>query len=324
MPSSAGSVVPVGSTSRIASSRPCCITAVTTTPRHSTNARNGTLAAPAIPVSVLRRRLRPRTPSTTAPASAAQAGDSPRSDVPANPASVEPEYDEHEYRHVGRWRRLGGFVRVRELAPEEQPKQEVFGRDRQEPWRRHDGAEVREGEAGGAEGQQVGQVRHRQQQRRGVGQVRGGVGVRPRRDAQRSRRRQHHRRQQHDGRVQAQDRRRGGRDDEHRAEQPAGLTPAAAGHRHARGVKEALVVAELRQHQDRGQEADDGQQSLHLGQRVVGRDHARGDQQACGGHRGDGFRPSAGAEHRERQHHGQRGERERQLHGSARCHSVGR
>src|SRR5882762_384215 len=87
-PNSANSPVPVGSTSRMAPSRPLSITAATTTPRHNTNARNGTSSAFAIPATVLRPRARPCTPSTTAPASAANAGDNPNSEVTANPTSV--------------------------------------------------------------------------------------------------------------------------------------------------------------------------------------------------------------------------------------------
>ena len=64
------------------------MTAATTTPRHNTNARNGTSSASAIPDTVLRPRARPCTPSTTAPANAAHAGDNPNNEVTANPRSV--------------------------------------------------------------------------------------------------------------------------------------------------------------------------------------------------------------------------------------------
>src|SRR5258705_221548 len=88
IPSSAGNVSPSGSTSRMAPSRPLSMTAATPTPRHNTNARNGTSSAPAIPDTVLRPRARPCTPSTTAPANAAHAGDNPKNEVTANPRSV--------------------------------------------------------------------------------------------------------------------------------------------------------------------------------------------------------------------------------------------
>src|SRR5947208_643354 len=88
IPSSAGSVSPAGSTSRIAPSRPLVITAATTTPRHNTNARNGTSSASAMPETVVRPRANPCTPSTTAPANAAHAGDNPNADATANPTSV--------------------------------------------------------------------------------------------------------------------------------------------------------------------------------------------------------------------------------------------
>ena len=104
MPSSASSVVPVGQhvAHRVVEAvlhhrrRP---------PRRGTARTPGTArsARRAIPVDACCvRRPRLRTPSTTAPASAAQAGDSPSSDVTANPASVSAEHDEHEHRHVGR------------------------------------------------------------------------------------------------------------------------------------------------------------------------------------------------------------------------------
>src|SRR5689334_4246328 len=67
---------------------PLAITAATTTPRHSTNARNGTSSASAIVETVVRPRANPCTPSTTAPASAAHAGDNPNTEVTANPISV--------------------------------------------------------------------------------------------------------------------------------------------------------------------------------------------------------------------------------------------
>ena len=88
MPSSAGSVSPVGSTSRIAASRPWSMSPSTTTPRHRTNTRNGTSAAAAMPAMDVSRRASARTPSTTAPASAAQAGEKPSIDVTANPIRV--------------------------------------------------------------------------------------------------------------------------------------------------------------------------------------------------------------------------------------------
>ncbi len=74
----------------MAGSSPLRITASTTTPRHSTNARNGTSTALAIAVTVVRPVLSARAPSTSAPASAAHAGDSPNREVTAKPASVRP------------------------------------------------------------------------------------------------------------------------------------------------------------------------------------------------------------------------------------------
>src|SRR6202171_5796746 len=88
MPNSASRPVPRGSTSRIAPSRPFSMTAGTTTPRHNTNSRNGASSAAASRRGLVSLRTSARAPSTTAPASAAHAGDRPSSDVAANPTSV--------------------------------------------------------------------------------------------------------------------------------------------------------------------------------------------------------------------------------------------
>src|SRR6185312_2614471 len=79
---------PAGSRSLVALSNPLTITARTTTPSASTNARNGTLTARHIRPSVLRRRVRPCTASIAAPANATHAGAMPTSDVTPNPTSV--------------------------------------------------------------------------------------------------------------------------------------------------------------------------------------------------------------------------------------------
>src|SRR4051812_7519942 len=88
MPSSASNVSPLGSTPCIADSRPCSMSPSTTTPRHNTNTRNGTSAAEAIRLKDVSRRASARTPRTTAPASAAHAGEKPSSDATANPTNV--------------------------------------------------------------------------------------------------------------------------------------------------------------------------------------------------------------------------------------------
>src|ERR1700682_3928479 len=87
-PNSASRPVPLGSTSRIAPWRPFSSTAGTTTPRHNTNSRNGASSAAASRRGLVSLRASARAPSTTAPASAANAGDRPSSDVAANPTSV--------------------------------------------------------------------------------------------------------------------------------------------------------------------------------------------------------------------------------------------
>ena len=79
-------------------------------------------------------------------------------------------------------------------------------------------------------------------------------------------RREHHGRQQHDRRIQAQDRRGRRRDDEHHRQQTLGAACTDPCHRHPGGVKQALVIAQSRQHQDCGEKADDRKQPVHLGE----------------------------------------------------------
>src|SRR3982074_735545 len=87
-PTSASRPVQLGNTLRMAPSRPLSMTAATTTARHNTNARNGASSAAASRRALVSLRASPRTPSTTAPAIAAHAGDRLSSDVAANPTSV--------------------------------------------------------------------------------------------------------------------------------------------------------------------------------------------------------------------------------------------
>src|SRR5579884_4243012 len=88
MPSSAKSPQPAGINARMRVARPLTMTACTTTPSASTNTKNGTLTARAISTTEVRRWLRLRTASAEAPASAAQAGDTPAASAIANPANV--------------------------------------------------------------------------------------------------------------------------------------------------------------------------------------------------------------------------------------------
>jgi len=95
---------------------------------------------------------------------------------------------------------------------------------------------------GRVKGQQVGQIRHRQEQRGAVGQVSGRIGVWPHRGAQAANGGQHHGGQQHHGGVKAQHRRDDGGDDE-RPPQQAARPDAPARERRARRLEQALVVA---------------------------------------------------------------------------------
>jgi len=90
MASNEGRPEPDGSTLDIAVSIPLSMTACTTTPSARTNTKNETLAERAISTTEVCPRLRLRTASTEAPASATHAGATPTDWATANPASVSP------------------------------------------------------------------------------------------------------------------------------------------------------------------------------------------------------------------------------------------
>ena len=122
----------------------------------------------------------------------------------------------------------------------------------------------------------------------------------------------------------AQHGRRHGTDDEHLGQQPPGVTVGRPRHGRARRAEQALVVAQLRQHEHGREKPDHREQLLDLVGRIAQRDHIDCDQERGRRNRGDGLRPAPRLDHREGQHDGKRHQRERQLHGSARCQSVGR
>ena len=301
------------------------MTAATTTPRHSTNARNGTSSASAMPATVFRRRARRAHAEHDRAGQRGPCGRQSEQRRDGEPDQRQCQHDEHEYRHLhivgGRSSCCGSTARSRAKSQRSNTNSTPTAASHGSvitavKWTKR--------QPRCAERQQVGQVGHRKQQRGTVGEVRGGVGVRPGRDPQRAGGREHHRGQQHHGRIQAQDRRGGRRDHEHRCKQALLVARARPGHGRASGAEQALVVAQPGQHEHRGEEPDDRQQPAHLGGGLVPGDHAECDQQAGRGHRGDGLGPAARADHRESEHHGQRDQRQRQLHGSQRCHSVGR
>ena len=142
--------------------------------------------------------------------------------------------------------------------------------------------EPRERQIGDVKGQQVGQIRHRKQQRGGVGQVGGGVAVRPHRGPQPTHGDQHHRGQQHHRGVQAECGGDDGGDGEHLPQQA--VRPGAhPSHRRARGLEQALVVAQLGQHQHRAQKRHHRRQPGNLRPRLMDRDRADRDQYAAAG-----------------------------------------
>lgn len=171
---------------------------------------------------------------------------------------------------------------------------------------------MQERQARRRERQQVGQVGHRQQQRSAVGQVGGGVRMWSGRYRQRTCGREDDRCQQHDRRIKAQDRGGCRRDDEHHGQQVFGVARAEPRHRDARSAEQAFVVAQLREHQDRGKETDDGQQPVHFGQRLRHRDDAGDDQRGGRRYRDDGLGPAVRAHYGEQQYDDQRDERQAQ------------
>ena len=189
-------------------------------------------------------------------------GRQPSSDVTANPASVRASTTSTNT-GTGTVSVAGVGSRPTARSRAKKPtQQQEFDGDRGQPRRRHHRGEVEKREPRGGERQQVGQVGHRKQQRGGVGQVRGGIRVRagPAPTARASSRAPpgSAARRSHPGSIPPW--------------WPAPMTntccqQASRGcpigrprHRRARRAEQALVVAQLRQHEHRGEEADDGQQ----------------------------------------------------------------
>ena len=120
---------------------------------------------------------------------------------------------------------------------------------------RHERGEARERQPAGVEGQQVGEVGDRQQQRGRVGQVRARIDVRLGTRAHPRRRGEDDRRKQHDGRVEAEHRgdRRGDREDE--GQQPSRASPRATSHDRPHGLEQPLAPAAIGDQKQRREEA---------------------------------------------------------------------
>ena len=193
-------------------------------------------------------------------------------------------YRQREHRDLRRAGVLDGLATSRQVGGEKPPEDDVLGADDRQPGQRHQPGEPAERQPAGRERQQVRQVRHREQQRPGVRQVRAGVQVRPGPHLQPGRGREHHRGEQHHRGVQAQH---GGghrRHREHQDEQPLRPPGRRAGQPCAAGTEQPVVVAQLREHEHRGEEADHRPEPPCLLARVVRRDRAGGDhQQAAAG-----------------------------------------
>ena len=173
------------------------------------------------------RRTRQATPSTRAPITAATVTSAPRHDAGPRPAQTTPAMmsnppvvDRERPRHL---------VPAAEPSPEHRPQQhdghhpDGKGRSPHQRRERHPGgtqARVRE---------QVGQVRHRQNERGRVGQPDGGEGEPLLTEPKPPGQHQHHRRQQHRRRVQGQHR--GGDRDHQHHQQPQSQHRAPPQHR---------------------------------------------------------------------------------------------
>ena len=202
----------------------------TTTPSASTNRQNGRSAAADQAPGRIRPATQRRAPSTSAPASATHTGSTPEQRRRTEPGAASGPAP--PARTAAARGRTGRAVVVgrRGSGPAPGPRGTRAGRPgtrspmHHQPRRAISAAKPMKDSPDRRERQQVGQVRHRQQQRRRVGQVRAGVDVRAGPHPQQPRGGQHHRGQQHHGRVQAEHRRgdRGGDEGRVRAAAPAG------------------------------------------------------------------------------------------------------
>jgi len=134
-------------------------------------------------------------------------------------------------------------IRLGAQVPGEKPSEgEVEGAHRGQPGQRHQQGESDERNVREVKGQQVGQIRHRKQQRGAVSQMGGGIGVWPHRGAQPPDGHEHDRSQQYHGGIEAEGGGDGGRDDEDPTQQhPRPNAPARD--RRARSLEQALVIA---------------------------------------------------------------------------------
>ena len=134
-------------------------------------------------------------------------------------------------------------------------------RRRGEGGQRHAEREATEAEPGGREHEEVGEVRHRQEARRRVGQLRGGEQRRVGARAAPRDQRDDHRGEEHRGGVEAHEHghqhgHRGDRD--HELARRCGPAPPSS----ARGVEQAGVARHLGEHEHRGEERERGRETI--------------------------------------------------------------
>lgn len=188
----------------------------------------------------------------------------------------------------GRGHRLG------QVRAEEAAEHGVLDGDRGQPGQRHQRGEPGEGQPTRRERQQVGQVGDRQEQRGGVRQMRGRVHVRAGPRTGPGGGGQDHGGEQYGGRVQTEHGRDRAGHGEDPGQQPPRTAAAPAGHGGADGLEQALLGAQVRQHQHECEEDDDRQQRTGLLPRPVRGDHAERHDQHGGGHGGHRLRQPRG------------------------------
>jgi hypothetical protein len=128
--------------------------------------------------------------------------------------------------------------------------------------------------------------------------VRAGVQVRPGPRLQPGGGREHDRGEQHHRGIQAQH---GGghrRHREHQGKQPLRPPRRRTGQPRAASTEQPVVVTQLREHEHRGEEADDRPEPPGLLEGVVRRDRAGGDHEQGGRHRDDRLRQATRPPHR--------------------------
>ena len=235
---------------------------------------------------------RSRSVMATAPAAATHTASTPTKELRPKPSRVSDEHPEGEARHLDGLApaRRRPAERAGEVGRERPGVHEPLDSERDEPGEDHERGEAGERETAGLEGQQVGEVRHGQQERGAVGQMRAGVDVGARARAQARRGREDDRRQQHHRRVEGEHRgdRRG--DEEDHRQQPLRVATRSARHQVAPPASNRPARRQPSERTEQGREERDGRRrGPHGVARVAEADGPDGNDERCAG---EGRRPS--------------------------------